>query len=72
MQLLLGNAAQRCHLSEFSRVVNNLFSFAGIGVTGKFEHFSTGAGSGPPAIAITGRTYSTKNDLSFFVFFCFF
>jgi len=57
MQLLLGNAAQRRHLSEFSRVVNNLFSFAGIGVTGKFEHFSTGAGLGPPAIAITGRTY---------------
>lgn len=57
MQLLLDNAAQRRHLSEFSRVVNNLFSFAGIGVTGKFEHFSTGAYSGPPAVAITGRTY---------------
>jgi hypothetical protein len=44
-------------LVEFSRVINNLFSFAGIGVSGSFQHFATGIGVGPPAVAITGRTY---------------
>jgi len=57
MQQVLSHATQRRHLSDFSRVVNNMFSFAGIGVSGEFKHFSTGVGSGPPAVAITGRTY---------------
>ena len=55
MQTLLQNPSQRRHLIEYNRVINNLFSFAGIGVSGGgFQHFSTG---GPPAVAITGRTY---------------
>lgn len=51
---LLNSAANTCHLMEFSRVINNLFSFTGIGVAGGFQHFQ---GMGPPAVAITGRTY---------------
>jgi len=55
MQALLQIPSQRRHLIEYSRVINNLFSFAGIGVTGGgFQHFPAG---GPPAVAITGRTY---------------
>jgi len=43
MQALLKNPSQRRHLIENSRVVNNLFSFAGIGVNGGgFEHFPAG------------------------------
>ena len=52
MQALLQNPSHRWHLIEYNRVVNNLFSFAGIGVTGGgFQHFPAG---GPPAVAITG------------------
>jgi len=43
------------HLSEYCCTINNLFTFAGIGVTEGFQHFSPA--SGPPAVAITGRTY---------------
>jgi len=39
---------------DFCRVINNFFSFAGIGVTGGFEHFQSGAGAGPLAVTITG------------------
>lgn len=51
---LLNSAQNAQHLMEFSRVINNLFSFAGIGVAGGFQHFQ---GAGPPAVAITGQTY---------------
>ncbi|KIM50839.1 hypothetical protein SCLCIDRAFT_55876, partial [Scleroderma citrinum Foug A] len=54
MRTLLQNPSQQRHLSDYSRSINNLFTFAGIGVTGGFQHF---ASAGPPAIAITGRTY---------------
>ena len=57
MQTILNNPDYARHIQEKSRVINNLFTFAGIGVTGGFEHFSTGGLSGPPAVAITGRTY---------------
>lgn len=57
MQTVLNNPTYARHIQENSRMINNLFSFAGIGVTGSFEHFSTGISGGPPAVAITGRTY---------------
>jgi hypothetical protein len=57
MRLLFDNRNQRRHLIENCRTINNLFSFAGIGVTGGFQHFAVGDGAGPPAVAITGRTY---------------
>jgi hypothetical protein len=50
---------------EFCRVVNNFFSFAGIGVSGGFQHFNCGAGAGPPAVAITGRTYHLLRDTEY-------
>jgi hypothetical protein len=50
---------------DFCRVINNFFSFAGIGVTGGFEHFQSGAGAGPPAVAITGRTYHLLRDTEY-------
>lgn len=54
---LLNHHAHHCHLVEFNRVINNLFSFTGIGVSGGFQHFLTGIGSGPPVVAITSCTY---------------
>ncbi|KAI5986402.1 hypothetical protein EDD15DRAFT_2126021, partial [Pisolithus albus] len=57
LQSLLGNPHHACHLMEYSRVINNLFTFAGIGVTGTFQQFSTRGHDGPPSVAITGRTY---------------
>ncbi|KIK32885.1 hypothetical protein CY34DRAFT_45861, partial [Suillus luteus UH-Slu-Lm8-n1] len=57
MRALLNDATRLRHIMEFCRVVNNFFSFAGIGVSGGFQHFNCGAGAGPPAVAITGRTY---------------
>ena len=50
---------------EFSRVINNLFMFAGIGVNGSFKHFATGMGIGPPAVAITGQTYHLIHDTEY-------
>lgn len=47
---------------ECCRIINNFFSFAGIGVTGGFEHFQ---GAGPPAVAITGRTYHLLRDTEY-------
>ena len=52
MQQVLQNPRQRKHVMEFARTINNLFSFAGIGVSGGFQQFA--AGTGPPAVAITG------------------
>ncbi|KAG1845757.1 hypothetical protein C8R48DRAFT_550711, partial [Suillus tomentosus] len=57
MHGMLNNPTCLRHIIEFCRVINNFFSFAGIGVSGGFQHFHSGAGSGPPAVAITGRTY---------------
>ncbi|KAF9232082.1 hypothetical protein BU15DRAFT_23396, partial [Melanogaster broomeanus] len=57
MRLLLNSPQQARHLAEFSRVINNLFSFTGIGVTGGFQHFATSSTGGPPAVVIIGRTY---------------
>ncbi|KAF9231147.1 hypothetical protein BU15DRAFT_9553, partial [Melanogaster broomeanus] len=57
MRALLDNNHHRRHLIEFCHVINNLFSFVGIGVTSSFKHFSTGIEAGPPAVAITSRTY---------------
>jgi hypothetical protein len=54
--LLHDNTCHR-HLVEFSQVINNLYLFAGIGVSGSFQHFATGIGVGPPAVAITGCTH---------------
>ena len=58
MRLLFDNLNCRRHLIENCHTINNLFSFAGISVTGGFQHFAVGDGAGPPAVAITGRTYS--------------
>jgi len=55
MRALFDDVPLRRHLSEYCRTINNLFTFAGIGVTEGFQHFSPA--SGPPAVAITGRTY---------------
>ena len=57
MHTILNNPDYARHIQEKSRIINNLFTFTGIGVTGGFEHFSTGGLSGPPAVAITGQTY---------------
>ena len=57
MCLLFDNLNRHCHLIKNCRTINNLFSFAGIGVIGGFQHFAVGDGAGPPAVAITGRTY---------------
>jgi hypothetical protein len=45
MQILINDSTRRLHLMEFCRVINNFFSFAGIGVSGGFEHFQSGAGA---------------------------
>ncbi|KAG9307876.1 hypothetical protein JVU11DRAFT_9221 [Chiua virens] len=65
MRMLLRDPSHSRHLMEQSRTINNLFSFAGIGVTGGFEQFATGAGAGPPAVAITGRTYHLIRDTEY-------
>ena len=65
MHTLLQDVNHAHHLMEFSRVINNLFTFAGIGVNGSFEHFATGVGIGPPAVAITGRTYHLIRDTEY-------
>ncbi|KAN0082863.1 hypothetical protein V8E55_008658, partial [Tylopilus felleus] len=57
MKSLLNHTSHGNHLRHHYRSINNLFTFAGIGVSGGFEHFSTAAGTGPPSVAITGRTY---------------
>jgi len=48
---------------EFARTINNLFSFTGIGVSGGFQQFA--AGTGPPAVVITGRTYHLIRDTDY-------
>ncbi|KAG1904001.1 uncharacterized protein F5891DRAFT_925630, partial [Suillus fuscotomentosus] len=57
MRMLLNENIRLKHIIEFCHVVNNFFSFAGIGVSGGFQHFNSGPTIGPPAVAITGRTY---------------
>ncbi|KAI5981480.1 hypothetical protein EDD15DRAFT_368626 [Pisolithus albus] len=57
MRHLLDDPHHARHLMEHSRAINNLFTFAGIGVTGSFQQFSSGGSDGPPSVAITGRTY---------------
>ncbi|KAI6021557.1 hypothetical protein BKA83DRAFT_4009133, partial [Pisolithus microcarpus] len=57
MQSLLSNEHYACHLIDHGRVLNNLFTFAGIGVTGGFQQLPAGGFNGPPSVAITGRTY---------------
>ncbi|THH15989.1 hypothetical protein EW146_g4564 [Bondarzewia mesenterica] len=42
------------------RSINNFFSFAGIAVSGGFTCFP--AGTGPPTVTITGRTYHIVRD----------
>ena len=63
MQQLLENATQRHHIIENARTINNLFSFAGIGVSGGFQRFTSTAG--PPAVAITGQTYHLIRDTEY-------
>lgn len=63
MRALLQDANHASHLLQYGRLINNLFSFAGIGVSGGFEHFAPG--SGPPAVAITGRTYHLIRDTEY-------
>ena len=65
MRTLLQDMNHACHLMEFSRVINNLFTFAGIGVNGSFKYFATGMGIGPPAVAITGQTYHLIHDTEY-------
>ncbi|KAF8124114.1 hypothetical protein EV363DRAFT_1124636, partial [Boletus edulis] len=65
MRALLHDESHVRHLMDHGRVINNLFSFAGIGVNGTFEHFATGAAAGPPAVAITGRTYHLIRDTEY-------
>lgn len=50
---------------DHSHVINNLFSFAGIGVNDSFEHFALGGGAGPPAVTITGQTYHLICDTEY-------
>ncbi|KAG2743143.1 hypothetical protein P692DRAFT_20690805, partial [Suillus brevipes Sb2] len=54
MRALLNEPVRLKHMIDVCRVINNFFTFAGIGVSGGFQHFQ---GAGPPAVAITGRTY---------------
>ena len=63
MQQLLENSPQHRHIIEHARAINNLFSFAGIGVSGGFQRFVPG--TGPPAVAITGRTYHLIRDTEY-------
>ncbi|KAF8439448.1 hypothetical protein L210DRAFT_858148, partial [Boletus edulis BED1] len=65
MQALLRDEHHTRYLMEHSRAINNLFSFAGIGVNGSFEHFATGPGVGPPAVAITGQMYHLIRDTEY-------
>ena len=58
MQQPLHNPLQRQHVVENARTIDNIFSFAGIGVSGSL--FTSTAG--PPAVAITGRTYHLVRD----------
>ena len=60
MQNLLRSPASAMVLSSHNRVINNAFSFAGIGASGKFIDFSST--TAPPTIAITGRTYHYLHD----------
>lgn len=43
----------------------NLFTFAGIGVTGGFQQLPAGGFNGPPSVAITGRTYHLIRDTQY-------
>ncbi|KAG1850678.1 hypothetical protein F4604DRAFT_1934357 [Suillus subluteus] len=65
MCTLFDEPIQLRHLIDFCRIINNFFSFAGIGVSGGFQHFNSGNGAGPPAIAITGRTYHLMCDTEY-------
>ena len=64
-EILKNDNRYRTHLGEYSRSINNLFTFAGIGVTGGFTNFSHAIAPGPPAIAITGRTYHLIRDTEY-------
>ncbi|KAG1720093.1 uncharacterized protein EDB91DRAFT_1024849, partial [Suillus paluster] len=57
MRSLFDEPIRLRHVIEFCRVINNFFSFAGIGVSGGFQQFNSGGSAGPPAVAITGCTY---------------
>lgn len=57
MHAMLNDLTHLRHIIEFCRVINNFFSFTGIGVSRGFQHFHSGAGAGPPAVVITGQTY---------------
>lgn len=57
MCTLFDEPIQLWHLIDLCHIINNFFSFTGIGVSGGFQHFNLGNGAGPPAIAITGHTY---------------